>query len=63
MAHKRVIRIVSYEGIDSWVDEQMARIGEPRTIFNKRGTIKEIQRVELGETEKIEISRVSEKPL
>lgn len=55
MPQKRIVRLVAYEGIDSWVDEAMRRIGEPRTIFNKAGTIKELQRVELGDGEQMVI--------
>lgn len=59
MAQKRIIRVTSYEGIDSWVDAQMERIGPPRTIFNKQGTIKEIQRFELLEGEEMAITTSS----
>jgi hypothetical protein len=56
MPHKRVIRVIGIEGNAEWVDEVLRRSplnNRLRTIFRKQGTIKEIQRVELAETEEV----------
>lgn len=50
---KRVVRVVSYEGNPSWVDKTLQRT--TRTIFNKQGTIKELQCVELKEGERLRV--------
>jgi hypothetical protein len=55
VAHKRVVRVISYEGIDSWIDEVLKKIRTHRTIFHGSGTIKELQRVELKDDEQLRI--------
>ena len=58
---KRVIRIISYEGNPEWVDATLRAPGSPfRTppgkwgdtvVFDRKGTIKELHRIELLEDE------------
>lgn len=43
MAHKRVVRVLSYEGNEEWVDK-MTEFGN--RLFSKSGTMKELYRVE-----------------
>jgi hypothetical protein len=60
VSQRRVIRVISYEGIDSWVDDLLCRSplnGGLRTRFHKSGTVKELQRVELGDGESIVIRK------
>lgn len=57
MAHKRVVRVISVEGIDHWVDAVLRRSSlrrESAVIFERGGTVKELQRIELGDGERIE---------
>jgi hypothetical protein len=52
MTHKRVVRVICYEGNADWVDETLARsplAGKLKTLFRKQGTVRELYRVELGD--------------
>lgn len=52
---KRVVRVISYEGNAEWVD-RLLRVHLPRwTLFNKQGTVKELQRIELKEGEEMRV--------
>lgn len=60
MSHKRVVRVVSYEGNEDWVDGMLLRAhpGLNRTIFTKHGTIKCLRQIELGEGEHLKCETV-----
>jgi hypothetical protein len=58
VSQKRVVLVVSIEGIDRWVDEQLWRKFHNPMVFNKSGTMKELQRVELGDGESIVVRKV-----
>ena len=54
---KRVVRVISIEGNPDWVDrvlEQDVPVGYPAT-FHRKGTIKELQRVELKDGERMRV--------
>ena len=66
MAHKRVIRVLCYEGIDSWVEGTLERSKTRehrlKTLFTKKGTVSEIAFLELkdGERMHLELKAVPE---
>jgi len=55
VSHKRVILVIGYEGIDSWVDMMLrhAPQGRLKTLYAKAGTMRELARIELGEGEEL----------
>ena len=59
MSQKRVVRVISYEGIDTWVDETIDRSALKRrpllTFFDRRGTVRELECIELREGERLRI--------
>lgn len=60
MAHKRVVRVIAYEGVDSWVDATLSRSPlrghRLRTLFTKHMTVSELAFVELKPGERMELS-------
>lgn len=55
---KRVVRLISYEGLPAWLDALLARSPlnrRLRTLFDKQGTVSELQRVELRDGERMRI--------
>jgi hypothetical protein len=56
VSHRRVIRIIGYEGLDSWVTKVLGQspLKKPlNTLFRKQGTVREIARIELDEDEEL----------
>lgn len=55
---RRVIRVISIEGNADWVERVLAksrlREGDVIYIYTKVGTVKELQRIELGDGEQLE---------
>jgi hypothetical protein len=54
--HKRVIRVIGYEGNEEWVRRVLAQspLRSPlKTLFRKQGTVREIIRIDLAEGEEL----------
>ena len=59
---KRVVRVISYEGLASWVDYMLAQAErESATLFAKHGTRKELQRIELKDGERLQVQVTKER--
>ena len=55
---KRVVRVISYEGSAEWITRLLGvsalkRVGH--TLLTRSGTVKELQRVELKEGERLRV--------
>lgn len=60
MAQRRMIRILSYEGNEEWLEHTLSRSpfktrrGHGDTLFYPKGTIRELHRIEMQEGEDFE---------
>jgi hypothetical protein len=65
VAQKRVVRVLSYEGNEEWLDAVLARsplrAHRLRTLFRKQGTIKELHCVEIKDGERLRLVCETEK--
>lgn len=54
----RVVRVISYEGNPNWI-QRVLRFVEPHreggVVFDKHGTIKELQRIVLHDDERLRV--------